>query len=218
MERHPPSRSEMRQAGLSTFNVAHGLDLVLRAVSADQGGSELDEITEAWTVEDESSGGFGAAVPRAMDGLLACGRDALRIEADVAGVLERQTVRSDRSVHRHNRSTRGYDVRYLVSPRQDPDRADANAGPPTCSAAVASYPVKDKNSVGGEVVGAATLGAFVDVSYALRVHSRPDYVVPTPLRAVDSGDDFDRVWLLDQPAGEADTRRLTAILQLAVLR
>ena len=57
----------MRQRVLSTLNVAHGLDLVLRAVSADQGGSELDEITEAWTVENESSGGFGAALP-ARDG------------------------------------------------------------------------------------------------------------------------------------------------------
>src|SRR5262249_35988372 len=31
---HPPSRAEMRQRVLSTLNVAHGLDLVLRAVSA----------------------------------------------------------------------------------------------------------------------------------------------------------------------------------------
>src|SRR3954451_5297954 len=44
---HPPSRSEMRQRVLSTLNVAHGLDLVLRAVSADQGGSELDQLTAA---------------------------------------------------------------------------------------------------------------------------------------------------------------------------
>jgi hypothetical protein len=38
------------------------------------------------------------------------------------------------------------------------------------------------------------------VSYALRVHGR-NYVV-TPLRAVDSGDDFDNVSFSIQPAGQ----------------
>jgi hypothetical protein len=63
----PPSRSELRQRVLSTLNVAHGFHDVWRAASAAHGGFELDEITEAWTVKDESSSGFGAALP-ARDG------------------------------------------------------------------------------------------------------------------------------------------------------
>ena len=127
---HPPSRSEMRQRVLSTLNVAHGLDLVLRAVSADQGSSELDEITEAWTVEDESSGGFGAALPARDGDWLAVGH-ARRIEADVAGVLERR--RDPPAVHRPDRSTRGR--RAGVGARRDRSRADADAGHRTCSTA-----------------------------------------------------------------------------------
>src|SRR5262249_29540848 len=58
---------ELRQRVLSTLNVAHGFGPVLAAVSAEQGSADADEITEAWTAENESSGGFGAVLP-ARDG------------------------------------------------------------------------------------------------------------------------------------------------------
>lgn len=70
---NPPARSEVRQRVLSTLNVAHGFDKVYDAVSAEQGSADLDEITEAWTVENESSGGFGAALPARDSDWLAVG-------------------------------------------------------------------------------------------------------------------------------------------------
>ena len=59
----PPSRSELRQRVLSTLSVAHGFEDVRRAVSAEQEGFELDEITEAWTVEDRAAADLGQHFP-----------------------------------------------------------------------------------------------------------------------------------------------------------
>lgn len=70
---NPPSRAAARQRVLSTLVVAHGWDDVLVALSAPQTSTQLEEITEAWTVENESSGGFGAALPSRDSDWLAVG-------------------------------------------------------------------------------------------------------------------------------------------------
>ena len=45
---------------LATMHVAYGFERVLNALSAEPG--DMDDVTEAWTVENESSGGFGAVL------------------------------------------------------------------------------------------------------------------------------------------------------------
>jgi len=69
----PPARSQLRHRVLATLNVAHGFEHVLGVVSAEQGSVEIDELTEAWTVENESSGGFGAVLPPRHPDWLAIG-------------------------------------------------------------------------------------------------------------------------------------------------
>ena len=59
----PPARSEARHRVLMTMQVAHGFERVLAAVSIEAGDTILDELTEAWTVENESEGGFGSVLP-----------------------------------------------------------------------------------------------------------------------------------------------------------
>jgi len=61
-EKAPP-RSEARHRVLTTMYVAHGFERVLDAVATEAGDSSIDELTEAWTVENESEGGFGAVLP-----------------------------------------------------------------------------------------------------------------------------------------------------------
>jgi len=69
----PPERSEVRQRVLSSFNVAHGFEDVFAAVSDNAPGRDLDELTEVWTVENESEGGFGASLPGRIDDWLSVG-------------------------------------------------------------------------------------------------------------------------------------------------
>jgi hypothetical protein len=70
----PPARGEARQRVLATMHVAYDFDRILAAVGLEPGDSALDEVTEAWTVENESSGGFGALLPTRDEDWLAVGR------------------------------------------------------------------------------------------------------------------------------------------------
>jgi hypothetical protein len=69
----PPERAEIRQRVLSTYNVAHGFEDVFAAINGSAPGGDLDELTEVWTVEDESGGGFGASLPGRIDDWLSVG-------------------------------------------------------------------------------------------------------------------------------------------------
>jgi hypothetical protein len=67
----PPTRGEARHRVLATAHVAHGFERVLAALGGEQA---QDEVTEAWTVENESEGGFGALIPARDDDWLEVGR------------------------------------------------------------------------------------------------------------------------------------------------
>ncbi len=69
----PPARAEARHRVLATMHVAHGFERVLDAIATEAGDPMVDEVTEAWTVENESNGGFGAVLPVRPDDWLAVG-------------------------------------------------------------------------------------------------------------------------------------------------
>jgi hypothetical protein len=185
----------MRQRVLSTLNVAHGLDLVLRAVSADQGGSELDEITEAWTVEDESNGGFGAALPaREGDwlavGMLVASKPTWPASWSVGVIRRLSTDATGRRAVGVQVLARG-GIAVELTPMPITEHARPLLG--------ILLPGEGQTHIGGEVT-LVLLRACVSWSetYALRVRGR-NYVV-NPLRTADSGDDFDAVAFSIQPA------------------
>ena len=64
----PPARREKRQAVITTMQVAHGFQRVLDTVLSEPGDERLAEVTEVWTVVNESSGGFGAVLPPLGEG------------------------------------------------------------------------------------------------------------------------------------------------------
>jgi hypothetical protein len=69
----PPERSELRQQVLSNVHVAHGFEDVFRAVCSTAPDGDFDELTEVWTVENESESGFGATLPARIDDWLSVG-------------------------------------------------------------------------------------------------------------------------------------------------
>ena len=69
----PPARAEARHRVLATMHVAHGFERVLDAIATEAGDPLVDEVTEAWTVENESNTGFGAVLPVRPDDWLAVG-------------------------------------------------------------------------------------------------------------------------------------------------
>ena len=94
----PPARSEARQRVLATMHVAYGFERIAAAVGIEPGDSSLDEVTEAWTVENESSGGFGALLPAREEDWLAVGR-IIAAKPDwpaswSVGIIRRVTARS----------------------------------------------------------------------------------------------------------------------------
>jgi hypothetical protein len=94
----PPARSEARQRVLATMHVAYGFERIVAAVGVEPGDSSLDEVTEAWTVENESTGGFGALLPAKEEDWLAVGRIiAAKPDWPAAwsvGIIRRVTARS----------------------------------------------------------------------------------------------------------------------------
>jgi hypothetical protein len=185
----PPARSELRQRVLSTLNVAHGFDPVLEAVSAEQGSADVDEITEAWTAENESSGGFGAVLP-ARDG------DWLAIGALVAakptwpaswslGVIRRLST--------DEMGRRAVGVQILAR-----GGVAVELSPLPIGAAGDSHPAvllpagAQATLTGAEVTLVVAHGTLSwSLSYAMRIQERTYSV--NPLRVVESGDDFDVV-------------------------
>jgi len=185
----PPARSELRQRVLSTLNVAHGFDPVLEAVSAEQGSADVDEITEAWTAENESSGGFGAVLP-ARDG------DWLAIGALVAakptwpaswslGVIRRLST--------DEMGRRAVGVQILARGGVAVELSPLPIGAAGDSHPAVLLPAGAQASLtGAEVTLVVAHGTLSwSLSYAMRIQERTYSV--NPLRVVESGDDFDVV-------------------------
>ena len=193
---NPPSRSEPRQRVLSTLTVAHGFDAVWRAVSAEQHHSELDEITEAWTVEDESSGGFGATLPSRDGDWLSVGT----LLAAKPTWPASWSVGIIRRVSTYEMGRRAVGVQILarggvavdLSPLRFNDVGAQQHGVLLPSAAQAT-------PIGGEITLVVARGTLSwGLSYAMRFHQRSYTVIPR--RIVESGEDFDVVTFAIQQA------------------
>jgi hypothetical protein len=158
-------------------------------MSAEQGSVEVDELTEAWTVENESSGGFGAVLPPRHPDWLAIGSlvsaKPTWPAAWSVGVIRRLSTdeMGRRAVGVQVLARGGVAVELLPLPM-------GQAGPP--SAAVLLPGEAQTSLTGGEVkLVLARDSVSWSQAYAMRIHER-SYVV-NPRRVAESGDDFDVV-------------------------
>lgn len=186
---NPPSRGELRKRVLSMLNVAHGFDDVLAAVSAEEGSAELDEITEAWTVENESSGGFGAKLPVRDGDWLAVGT-LIASKPTWPGPWSVGVIRR-LSADDAGQRTVGVQVMARGGVAVELSALPIGTAVKTCFGVL--LPAESQTSVtGGEITLLLTPGAVSwSLSYAMRMHGR-SYVVD-PRRVVESGDGFDVV-------------------------
>jgi hypothetical protein len=183
----PPARGEVRQRVLATMHVAYGFERIVSAVGMEPGDATLDEVTEAWTVENESSGGFGALLPVRDDDWLAVGR-LIAAKPDwpaswSVGVIRRVSARSPvhRSVGVQVIARGGVAVELVPLPRGE--------GPLFVEGVL--LPVEAQTSTGGGEVAVVLpkgMSAQLDTCEML-VHGRP-YVL-TRRRIADSGADFE---------------------------
>ena len=183
----PPVRAETRQRVLATMHVAHGFDNVLDAVGAEPGDPWLDEVTEAWTVENESSGGFGAVLPvRDADwlavGTLVAAKPTWPASWSV-GVIRRVTAKSPtlRSIGVQLLARGGVAVQLF--PLSD------NGWAPSLSGIL--LPTETQTSLaGGEVALVLLKGTAAELTTCeMRVHDKP-YVLARR-RITDIGQDFE---------------------------
>jgi hypothetical protein len=61
----PPARSEERRRSVSRISVVHGFADIVGTIAGDSRDLSFYSGTEAWTVENESEGGYGAVLPQA---------------------------------------------------------------------------------------------------------------------------------------------------------
>jgi hypothetical protein len=183
----PPARGEARQRVLQTMHVAYAFDRIVAAVGMEPGDSSLDEVTEAWTVENESSGGFGALLPARDEDWLAVGRIiAAKPDWPAAwsvGIIRRVTARSP--MHRSvgvQVLARGGVVVYLVPLPHD-------QGPLPLEGIL--LPVESQTSTqGGEVAIVVPKGVSAQLSDCeMSMQGRP-YIL-SRRRIMDSGVDFE---------------------------
>ena len=193
---NPPSRSELRQRVLSTLNVAHGFPDVFAAVSAEQGSSSLDEITEAWTVENESSGGFGAALPAREGDWLAIGT----LIASKPTWPASWSLGAIRRLSIDDMGRRAVGVQVLARGGVAVELTPLPPGGESRSHAGVLLPAETQTSLsGGEVTLVLYRGVVAwSLSYAMGIHGR-SYTV-NPRRIVESGEDFDIVSFAIQPS------------------
>jgi cyclic-di-GMP-binding protein len=192
----PPARGEARQRVLATMHVAYGFERIVAAVGMEPGDSTLDEVTEAWTVENESSGGFGALLPTREEDWLAVGR-MLAAKPDwpaswSVGVIRRVTARSPmhRSVGVQVLARGGVVVELVPLPRDQ--------GPLPLEGIL--LPIESQTSSnGGEVAIVLPKGVSAQLGECeMSVQGRA-YVL-SRRRIVDSGVDFEVTRFAVRPA------------------
>ncbi len=183
----PPGRGEVRQRVLATMHVAYGFDRVTAAIGLEPGAQTLEEVTEAWTAENESSGGFGALLPVRDEDWLAVGR-IIAAKPDwpagwSVGVVRRVTARSPlhRSVGVQVLARGGMVVQLTSLPRDE-------SAPPIDAVLL---PVESQTNASGPEIAVVLpkgMTAQLDTCEML-VHGRP-YVLSRG-RIVESGVDFE---------------------------
>ncbi len=183
----PPARAEARHRVLTTMHVAHGFERVLDAIATEAGDPLVDELTEAWTVENESNGGFGAVLPiRAQDwlavGTLVAAKPTWPSSWSV-GVIRRVSARNPlhRSVGVQVLARGGVAVRLVAQPAQRFELPVEGI----------LLPVEEQTSLqGGEVAIVLPRGRTAQLeSCEMRVHDKA-YVLHRR-RITDHGEDFE---------------------------
>ena len=99
----PPARSEERKRSVSRISVVHGFDDIVGKIRGDSQDLNFDETAEAWAVENESEGGYGAVLPRAKADWLKVGTLlGVRLEDGAAwgiGIVRRLTARENNELY-----------------------------------------------------------------------------------------------------------------------
>lgn len=191
---HPPSRAEMRTRVLSTVNVAHGFDQVVRAMAVEMGSSALDDIAESWTVENESTGGFGAALPAREGDWLQVGM----LLASKPTWPAAWSVGLIRRLSTDNSGRREVGVQILARGAVAAELLPMPATQHSTPLPGVLLPTEGQRQIGGEVTVIVPRNSINwSASYTLRV-LRKTYSI-TPLHTVEPGDDFQCVAFSIQP-------------------
>ncbi len=183
----PPARAEVRQRVLAKAHVAHGFVNVVAAVATESDDQREDNFTEAWTVENESSGGFGAVLPARGDDWLSVGR-LVAAKPDWPGSWSVGVVRR---VSERSPALRAVGVQILarggVVVELTPVPPDQGLLPLECIL----LPVESQTSTrGGEVAIVVPKGVSVLLDTCeMRLHGR-NYLL-SRRRISDSGEDFE---------------------------
>jgi hypothetical protein len=69
----PPARREERRKSVLRISVIHDFDEIISTISGETQDLSFDSSIEAWTVENESEGGYGALMPQATSDWLRVG-------------------------------------------------------------------------------------------------------------------------------------------------
>ncbi|MFL6582254.1 MAG: hypothetical protein ACJ8G2_16045 [Burkholderiales bacterium] len=182
----PPARSEERRKAVSRISVVHDFDEILSTISGGHKDLTFDSSVELWTVENESTNGYGAIVPRASSDWLRVGTLlGVRLEDRASwgvGIVRRFSAFDEKQRYVGIQVlTQGATVVKLAAVNSDPSQAENALLLPS---------INNETSGASEINLLLRPGAFsMQKSMEMRVHERTYLLVPRKL--MEAGYDFD---------------------------
>jgi hypothetical protein len=183
----PPARREERRRSVARIHVVHDFDDVLSIIAGESKDLDFQQNIETWTVENESTSGFGALIPQSSSDWLRVGTLlGIKLEDGNAwgvGIVRRLTNQSGQQRYVGIQTLAKGGARVKLFPMNAPNqgRGDDAVLLPSSSA---------DSSGTGELSLLMRMGTFSPrQSFQMRAYEREYLLVPKAL--IEGGQDFD---------------------------
>jgi hypothetical protein len=183
----PPTRGEERRESVARIHVVHDFDDVVAILAGESKELDFQQNIETWTVENESSNGFGAVIPQSRSDWLRVGTLlGIKLEDGNAwgvGIVRRLTNQQDRYRYVGIETLARGGARVKLFPVNQPDAGGGDDAVllPSSSA---------ESSGTGELNLLMRMGTFSPrKSFQMRAYERDYLLVPKAL--LEGGEDFD---------------------------
>jgi hypothetical protein len=183
----PPTRRDERRRSVARIHVVHDFDDVVAIIAGESKDLDFQQNIETWTVENESSNGFGAVIPQSRSDWLRVGTLlGIKLEDGNAwgvGIVRRLTNQQDRYRYVGIETLARGGARVKLFPVNQPDAGGGDDAVllPSSSA---------ESSGTGELNLLMRMGTFSPrKSFQMRAYERDYLLVPKAL--LEGGEDFD---------------------------
>lgn len=182
----PPARSEERRHSVSRISVIHGFEEIVSNISGDTQDLAFDRLTETWTVENESEGGYGALLPQAKDWLKVGTLLGVRLEDGAAwgvGIVRRLSA--------YDEKQRYVGIQLLAKGTTVVKLAPVDAPGRALQEDAVLLPSGATDSTGSSEMSLLLKPGSFSPQKSLEMHAYGRNYLLVPRKLIEAGDDFD---------------------------